>query len=101
MPAKIHVAATIPAGSDLSLDDSKDLPKVCEIDASKRSRWGTGTFVILNAGQDNMPVEALWCGISERAYKTRADIALDRSKGAAPKARQIACAGADGRLVCN
>ena len=61
----------------------------------------TGTYVILNAGQDNMPVEALWCGISGRAYQTRADIALDRSKGAAPLARQIACAGADDRLVCN
>ena len=28
------------------LEDSKDLPKVCEIDATKRKRWGTGTFVI-------------------------------------------------------
>ncbi len=28
------------------LADSKDLPKVCRIDAKMRTRWGTGTFVI-------------------------------------------------------
>lgn len=28
------------------LEDSKDLPKVCEIDCTKSKRWGTGTFVI-------------------------------------------------------
>lgn len=28
------------------LADSKDLPKVCRIDATKSKRWGTGTFVI-------------------------------------------------------
>ena len=28
------------------LADSKNFPKVCEIDAAKSKRWGTGTFVI-------------------------------------------------------
>lgn len=28
------------------LRDSKDLPKVCEIDSTKTKHWGTGTFVI-------------------------------------------------------
>jgi len=28
------------------LADSKDFPKVCEIDCAKSKRWGTGTFVI-------------------------------------------------------
>jgi hypothetical protein len=28
------------------LDDSKEFPKVCQIDATKRKRWGPGTFVI-------------------------------------------------------
>ncbi len=59
-----------------------------------------GAYLILNAGEDNMPVEALWCGIAGRAYATRAAIVLDRAKGAEPKPALIKCAAAEDRLTC-
>ncbi len=52
----------------------------------------TRTPVLLNDKQENMPVEAVWCGIAGRAYETRAAIM--------PGVVQIACAG-DERLVCD
>lgn len=60
----------------------------------------SGTYLILNGKQENMPVEALWCGISGRAYQTRTAIELDRSAGATPRPREMTCAAKDGRLVC-
>lgn len=61
----------------------------------------SGTYLILNDKTDNMPVEALWCGIAGRAFETRAAIALDRSKGAAPRPQVMRCAAADDRMVCS
>lgn len=60
----------------------------------------SGAYLILNGIEDNMPVEAVWCGITGRAYETRTAVALDRSKGAAPKPRTINCAAAVDALVC-
>jgi hypothetical protein len=60
----------------------------------------TGTYLILNDKQDNMPVEALWCGIAGRAYITRATINLDRRIGVKVAAREIICAASNDRLVC-
>ena len=57
----------------------------------------SGTYVLLNASQENMPVEALWCGIAGHAYATRAPIRLNH---AAAAARSIACSGIADRLVC-
>ena len=53
----------------------------------------SGTYVMLNGAHENMPVEALWCGIKGRAYETRATIQLNRS--------DLACAPSSERLVCN
>lgn len=61
----------------------------------------SGTYLILNDKQDNMPVEALWCGIAGRAYETRAAIALARRAGAQPVARSIRCVASGNRLLCN
>ena len=57
----------------------------------------TGAYLVLNETLDNMPVEALWCGIAGRAYATRALLPLSRD-AAAPQA--LACAEDDERLVC-
>lgn len=60
----------------------------------------SGTYLILNDKQDNMPVEAVWCGIAGRAFETRTAIGLDRSKDAVPRPELMRCAAADDRLVC-
>lgn len=60
----------------------------------------TGTYTVLNGKQENMPVEALWCGLAGRAYETRAPIPLDRKQGAAPPALAVSCAMGDIRLYC-
>ena len=60
----------------------------------------SGAYLILNDKQDNMPVEALWCGIAGRAFETRTALALDRSKGVAPKPETMHCAAVNDRLDC-
>jgi len=60
----------------------------------------SGAYLILNDKQDNMPVEALWCGIAGRAFETRTAIALDRSEGGAPEPEVMRCAAVDAHLVC-
>ena len=60
----------------------------------------SGTWLILNDKQENMPVEAAWCGIAGRAYETRMPIALDRSTCATPTPRVMACAASGGSLAC-
>jgi hypothetical protein len=60
----------------------------------------TGTYVILNHKQENMPVEALWCGMTGRAYETRALLALERHTGGQAKAAQLTCSIAGERLAC-
>jgi hypothetical protein len=60
----------------------------------------TGTYVLLNAKQERMPVESLWCGLAGRAYATRSVIALERKVGAAMKPTSIVCSGGGVRLIC-
>lgn len=60
----------------------------------------TGTVALLNDRQENMPVEALWCGIEGRAYETRAALTLDGGRTAEAAARAVRCDGASGRVVC-
>lgn len=59
----------------------------------------TGAFVALNDKQENMPVEALWCGIEGRAYQTRAALRLDRARDGA-KPDDVVCREKDERLTC-
>ena len=61
----------------------------------------TGAYTVLNDKRENMPVEALWCGLAGRAYDTRSAIALDRTARRVPGAIALTCAetSAD-RLDC-
>ncbi|MDG4893516.1 hypothetical protein P9272_08005 [Mesorhizobium sp. WSM4976] len=59
----------------------------------------TGTFTILNDKRENLPIERLWCGLSGRAYATRAQITLDRADAAGGK-RAVSCRVEQDRLAC-
>ena len=59
----------------------------------------TGTFTILNDKRENLPVERLWCGLSARAYATRAQIALDRAD-ATKGERTVSCVMGQDSLDC-
>lgn len=60
----------------------------------------TGTYVMLNARQENLPVERLWCGIAGNAYDTRAVVPLQRSAGANISGRTVTCSTDAGRARC-
>ena len=60
----------------------------------------TGTYVMLNAAQENLPVEKLWCGIDGNAYLTRAVVPLQRNAGASFSGRTVTCATDSGRARC-
>ncbi|WP_237684086.1 hypothetical protein [Pseudaminobacter soli (ex Zhang et al. 2022)] len=71
--------------------------------AAKLDLWfkpDSGAYFVLNDKQENMPVEALWCGIAGRAYETRFLLPLARHKGAEAAARAITCTDAQGVLAC-
>jgi hypothetical protein len=61
----------------------------------------SGTITVLNDKQENMPIEALYCGLAGRAYATRAPIAFERLAGNAPGARSVACVEREDRLQCS
>jgi hypothetical protein len=61
----------------------------------------TGTYTVLNDKRENMPVEALWCGVDGMAYATRSMIALERRAGTVPGALAVTCAATGtGGLDC-
>ena len=60
----------------------------------------SGTVTALNDKQENMPIEALYCGLAGRTYATRAPIAFERAAGNAPGARSISCTTSGERLAC-
>ncbi|MBW3098277.1 hypothetical protein [Pseudohoeflea coraliihabitans] len=81
---------------------SKDMGTIAPGARSTFALWfdpESGTFSLLNAGEDNMPVEKLWCGFAGRAYETRAAFSLAR---AAARERSVDCApsGDHARLEC-
>lgn len=95
----VPLACTIQLAHWYSLNLEDALPGGCTL----VDLWfnpATGSYLILNDKQDNMPVEALWCGISGRAFETRTAIELDRSKGTEPKPGEVNCAAASDRLIC-
>lgn len=59
----------------------------------------TGTYSVLNGKRENMTVETLWCGFVGKAYETRSEIPLDRTKGPR-KGRAVICGRAGSRLSC-
>jgi hypothetical protein len=60
----------------------------------------TGTYVMLNERQENLPVESLWCGIDGNAYLTRTLVPLQRNAGAAISRRDMLCSTESGRARC-
>jgi hypothetical protein len=60
----------------------------------------TGTFTVLNDKRENMPVEALWCGIAGRAYATRSTVALARRAGDVAPTAALTCTMGTVRLAC-
>lgn len=78
-----EVVAQVPAGGAATIDLWFDP--------------ATASFVRLNALEDNMPVEALWCGLAASAYETRAALPLPR-EDAGP--RRITCAATEQSTTC-
>jgi hypothetical protein len=61
--------------------------------------WSGATFV-LNALEDRMPIQALWCGLAGHAWATRAAIELPQRAGTAPTPLRLTCTQAGGGLAC-
>ena len=60
----------------------------------------SGETYALNAKQDRMPIQALWCGVAGRSWATRASIALP--SGADQRTTiQLDCAQDDASLACH
>ncbi|HEX4765342.1 MAG TPA: hypothetical protein VH414_03600 [Lichenihabitans sp.] len=59
-----------------------------------------GNLFLLNASQDRMPVQALWCGSPGQAWTTGTRVPLDRRIGEVPKPIRLACAPQGGNLAC-
>lgn len=60
-----------------------------------------GELSLLNALEDRMPLEAIWCGRQGRINETRSRIALPFTAGQAQSTLHQACTdGQDGRLIC-
>lgn len=59
----------------------------------------TGAVFTLNASQDRLPIERLWCGLAGRSWATRSEIALPRRPGATDDIA-LACAPEGERLAC-
>ncbi|RMF33470.1 MAG: hypothetical protein D6754_16915 [Alphaproteobacteria bacterium] len=58
----------------------------------------TGSVALLNERGDAMPVEALWCGVAGRAYRTRAPIALEGLR--AGSWLELTCRDGRERVIC-
>jgi len=61
--------------------------------------YESGAVVALNDNQENMPVEALWCGLEGRSYETRAVLRVERVRRG-PLPRAVTCREEGGRLIC-
>jgi hypothetical protein len=60
----------------------------------------SGATFVLNALEDRMPIQALWCGLAGHAWATRAAIELPQRAGTAPTPLRLICTQAGGGLVC-
>ena len=94
---------TIACGVALAHWYSVDLGEAAPGAAVRAALWidpRTGGTVLLNAGQDQMPVQALWCGIAGRAWTTRSLLPLRPETSAKPPSLRLTCAPEGERLVC-
>jgi hypothetical protein len=60
----------------------------------------SGATFVLNALEDRMPIQALWCGFAEHAWATRTVVALPQRAGAAPQPLRLTCMPDGGGLAC-
>jgi hypothetical protein len=60
----------------------------------------SGATFVLNAHEDRMPIQALWCGLDGHAWETRAVVALPQRAAAAPPPLHLTCAPDGGGLAC-
>lgn len=60
----------------------------------------TGEAFVLNALEDRMPIQTLWCGFAGNAWATRAAIALPHRAGVTPSPLRLTCAPDGGGLAC-
>lgn len=59
-----------------------------------------GTLYFLNALEDRMPVERLWCGPAGNTWQNRFEVVLRRKAGQDIKPIQLKCAAQDGVFTC-
>jgi hypothetical protein len=60
----------------------------------------SGATFVLNARDDRMPIQALWCGLDGHAWETRAVVALPQRAAAAPPPLRLTCTPDGGGLAC-
>jgi hypothetical protein len=60
----------------------------------------SGATFVLNALEDRMPIQALWCGFAGNGWVTRAVVALPQRAGAAPSPVRLICMADGGGLAC-
>lgn len=84
-----------------SIEIGKAQPKT-ELVAKLWSKPATGEVFALNAHEDHMPIQTLWCGLAGADVSTRSEIRLERKIGAPEPAISLTCATdpAAHRLVC-
>lgn len=60
------------------------------------SKPATGEVLLLNAQEDQMPIQSLWCGYAGEDVSTRSDIRLARRSGTSEPAIDLICREAAG-----
>ena len=59
-----------------------------------------GNLFLLNASQDRMPVQALWCGSAGQAWTTGTRVPLERRARSVPLPIHLTCRPEADKLVC-
>lgn len=60
----------------------------------------TGAVFLLNASQDRMPVERLWCGLEGRSWETRREISFERRAGTTAAPVDLDCRATTTETIC-
>ena len=78
----------IACGASLAHWYSLDLGEAAPGDTVVATLWfdpDNGEMYLLNASQDRMAVESLWCGVAGRSWETRSTVALERQRRGAAR----------------
>ena len=82
---------------------SVDLGAVAVGETLEVTLWhdpATGRLNLMNATQDRMPVDAVWCGHRPKVHDARGRVSLPYVIGTAPVALVRVCRDGAGRVVC-